>query len=279
MTSNNLSFIIFTYNEERRIEYVIRNLIKYGEVLLLDDGSTDKTKEVAEKMGAKVILRPKMKVVENQEMLDFVKSVTKAEWIFFGCGDHAFSKRLLERMVEISEQDKIKYVQIPIYTYLWGDTKNVMQKGYTPRFFRRDYVSFSENRVHGMGEFLGAKDEILILPNKEEYAIRHYSTYNIKKFISSHLTYAEIEAQERFQDGRKFNFLRMLISMARYFFIYIKSGFKLGALGFLVAMSYSFFRFMMFFKLYELEHNINLEGIEENYSKSKEELLKEIEKN
>lgn len=279
MPSNNITFIIFTYNEEKRIGYVIRNLIKYGKVLLLDDGSTDKTKEVAEKMGVMAILRPKMKVAESQEMLDFIKSVTKTKWIYFGCSDHALSKRLLERMVEISNQDKIRYVQIPIYTYLWGDTRNVMQKGYSPRFFRQDYVSFSGNKIHGMGKFLGAKDEILILPNKEEYAIRHYSSYNINKFISPHLVYAEIEAQERFQDGRKFNFLRMLISMARYFYIYIKSGFKSGALGFLVAMSYSFFRFMMFFRLYELEHNITLESIEENYSKSKEEILKEIEEN
>ena len=279
MLSNNITFIVFTYNEEKRIEYIIRNFIKYGEVLLLDDGSTDKTGEIAEKMGAKIILRPKMKVAEDQGMIDFIKQNIKTDWIFWGQSDSLLPKRLLERMVEISRQDKIKYVQMPIYTYLWGDIKNVMQKGYSPRFFMIDCVDFTGNRVHGMGKFLGTKDEILVLPDREEYAIRHYSSYNLKKFILSHLTYAEIEAQGRFQDGRRFNFLRMLISMARYFYIYIKSGFKSGVLGFLAAMSYSFFRFMMFSKLYELERNIDLESIEENYSKSKEDLLKEIEKN
>src|SRR3989338_8426588 len=168
---------------------------------------------------------------------------------------------------------------MPIYTYLWGDIKNVMQKGYSPRFFMIDHVDFTDNRMHGMGKFLGTKDEIMVLPSKNECAIYHYSSYNLKKFISSHLTYAETEARERFQDGRRFNFPRMIISMVRYFYIYIKSGFKSGALGFLVAMSYSFFRFMMFFQLYELEHGITIEDVEKNYSKSKEELLEEIEKN
>src|SRR3989344_2400233 len=279
MLSNNITFIVFTYNEEKRIEYIIRNFIKYGEVLLLDDGSTDKTGEIAEKMGAKIILRPKMKVAEDQGMIDFIKQNIKTDWIFWGQSDSLLPKRLLERMVEISKQDKIKYVQMPIYTYLWGDIKNVMQKGYSPRFFMIDCVDFTGNRVHGMGKFLGTKDEILVLPSKKEYAIHHYSAYDLKKFISSHLTYAETEARERFNDGKKFNFLRMLISMARYFYIYIKSGFRSGALGFLVAMSYSFFRFMMFFQLYELEHGITIEDVEKNYSKSKEGLLKEIEKN
>ena len=277
MSRSNITFIVFTHNEEKRIGHIIRNFIKYGDVLLLDDGSADRTKEIAEKMGAKIVLRPKVKLAEDKEMHDFIKQIIKTDWIFWGFSDNLLPKRLLERMAEVSRQSKIKYVQMPIYTYLWGDIKNVIQKGYSPRFFMIDHVDFTDNRMHGMGKFLGTKDEIMVLPSKKEYAIHHYSSYNLKKFISSHLTYAEVEAMERFSDGRKFNFLRMLISMTRYFYIYIKSGFKSGALGFLVAMSYSFFRFMMFFQLYELEHGITIEDVEKNYSKSKEELLKEIE--
>ena len=277
MPRSNITFTVFTYNEEKRIGCIIRNFIKYGDVLLLDDGSTDRTKEIAERMGAKIILRPKVKIVEDKEMHDFIKQTIKTDWIFWGFSDNLLPRRLLERMVKVSRQSKIKYVQMPIYTYLWGDIKNVMQKGYSPRFFMIDCVDFTGNRIHGMGKFLGTKDEILALPSKKEYAIHHYSAYDLKKFISSHLAYAETEAQGRFQDGRRFNFLRMLISMARYFYIYIKSGFKSGTLGFLVAISYSFFRFMMFFQLYELKRGITMESIEENYSKSKEELLKDIE--
>jgi len=280
MPKNNIAFLIFTYNEEKRIGYVVRNLMRYGEVVLMDGGSIDKTKEIAEKLGAMVVLRPVEylnSICETQEILDFVKQLSEAQWIFWCFSDNLLPKQLLEKMVEISRQNKIKYVQIPIYTYLWGDVKNVMQKGYSPRFFMKDSVDFSGNKIHGMGKFLGTKDEILVLPSKKEYAIHHYSSYNFKKFISSHLAYSEVEAIERFNDDRKFNLLRMLISMARYFYIYIKSGFRSGALGFLVAMSYSFFRFMMFFQLYELEHGITIEDVEKNYSKSKEELLKEIE--
>ena len=279
MPLNNITFVIFTYNEEKRIEYIIRNFIRYGDVLLLDDGSTDQTKEIAEKMGAKVILRPKSKYVENQEMFDFIKQSVKTDWIFWAYTDNLMPKSLLEKLTEISKQDKIKYVNIPLYTYLWGDTNNFIRKEYSPRFFRKDYINFDRCGIHSMGKFSGGKYEVLTLPNKEEYAIRHYSAYNIKKFVSSHLPYIENEAAERFANGRKSNFLRMLISMARYFFLYAKDGYKSGKLGFFIAISYAFFRFMMFFQLYELEHGITIEDVEKNYSKSKEKLLKEIEGN
>ena len=54
MHKNNITFVIFTYNEEKRIEYPIRNFINYGNVIIIDNFSTDKTKEIAEKLWAKV---------------------------------------------------------------------------------------------------------------------------------------------------------------------------------------------------------------------------------
>ena len=36
---NNITFVIFTYNEEKRIERVIKNLKDYGTVLIADNKS------------------------------------------------------------------------------------------------------------------------------------------------------------------------------------------------------------------------------------------------
>jgi len=276
---NNITFVIFTYNEEKRIEYVVRNFVKYGEVLVLDDGSTDRTKEIVEKLGGKFILRPtkiKQRIVENQAMYNFIKQSVKTDWVFWGYADNLMPKTLLEKLVKISRQAKIKYVNIPIYTYLWGYTKYPMQEGYSPRFFMKDYIDFSNNKIHGMGKFLGDKNEILTLPNRKEYAICHYSTYDLRKFVLSHLKYAEEEAEQRHQEGQKFNFFRTIGSMIRYFILYTKNAWRIGVISILVGMHYAFFRFMMFFRVYELENNITLESMEEKYSKAKEELLKNL---
>jgi len=276
---NNITFVVFTYNEEKRIGYIVRNFVKYGEVLILDDGSTDRTKEIVERLGGKFVLRPKTDLiaVENKRMYNFIKQLVKTDWIFWGFADNLMPKTLLEKLAEISQQTKIKYVSIALHTYLWGHTKEPIQKGHSPRFFMKDYVDFSNNKIHGMGKFLGNKNEILTLPNKKEYAICHYSTYDLKKFVLAHLRYAEEEAEQRHNEGQKFNLFRTIGSMIRYFILYAKNGFKSGIIGILVGISYAFFRFMMFFRVYELEHGISLESMEEKYSKAKEKLLKDIE--
>lgn len=54
-----VSVIIPAYNEEKAIETVIKGIKKEGwEIIVVDDGSIDRTEEVAEKAGARVIKHP-----------------------------------------------------------------------------------------------------------------------------------------------------------------------------------------------------------------------------
>ncbi|KKQ40660.1 MAG: Glycosyl transferase, group 2 family protein [Candidatus Magasanikbacteria bacterium GW2011_GWA2_37_8] len=275
----NITFLIFTYNEEKRIGFVIRNLIKYGEVLVLDDGSTDKTKEITEKLGGRFVVRPKLKIyyAENQEMFNFIKPLVNTDWVFWGYTDNFMPKSLLDKLVEITKSDIYKYVFLPINTYNLGKTDYPMEKGYSPRFFMKDYVDFSDNYVHGIGRFVGSADEVLKLPMEEKYSIRHFSVYDIKKFVTNHMRIADIEANERFVVKKRFSIFRMLVSMLRYFYIYYRNGYKNGSVGLISALSMSFFRFMMFARLYEIENNITIDSIENQYIIKKEEIIKEIE--
>lgn len=276
---DNISFVIFTKNEEKRIGYIVRNFIKYGEVLIFDDSSDDNTKVVAEGLGAKFITRPTEIMPDTEAMFAFINKFISNGWVFYGCADHILPVELLEKMREISLQNKIKYVEVPIFTYLWGDTVYPVHKGYNCRFFRKDSIDFSNNHFHGLGQFTGTKDEVLTLPMKEKYAIHHYSLYDLRKFVSKHLSYAEIEAQEKFERNKKFNVFLMIGAMVRYFVLFYKYSFKNGIRGFNVAMLYAFFRFMVYFRLYEIENGLNLDSIEAEFVKSKNEILKKLNHN
>ena len=231
MSNSNIAFILFTFNEEKRIEYPVRNFIKYGEVIVLDGGSTDKTGEIAQKYGAKFLSRPKINVAgaegynggiifsETKEMLDFVLANTDKKWLFWQYVDDLAPKALLDKLVEISHQNKYKQVIIPMYTYLWGKTAHPAIKTAVGCFFQRDAVDFTNNQIHGMGKFLGKKEEVLHLPARDEYAIRHFSLYNLKKFATSHLAYAEAEAGQKFANGQKFSVVRMLAAMVGQFLV------------------------------------------------------------
>jgi glycosyltransferase involved in cell wall biosynthesis len=272
-----ITFILFTYNEEKRIAFAIKNLIGYGPVILMDGGSTDGTQKIAESMGAVFVSRPPSSKanVETEENFIFIKKIIKTNWIYWGYVDNIAPKTLLEKMIELAQEDTYKKILIPIQTYLWGNTKHVILKSHAPMLFHKDFTTFIGNYIHGMGKFTGTKDQVLTLPNIEKYALKHFSTYNINKFVAGHMRYAEAEALEKFKAGKKFSTLRMILAMFRYWWIYRRC-LKLGSLGLIILLDYSFFRVMSYAKLYELENNIDLTTIEESYSLAKQKILQEF---
>ncbi len=275
----NISFILFSFNEEKRIEHVVRNLLPYGEVILLDGGSTDQTQSIAERWGAKFVTRPKSEkvYVETQEMLEFAKSVAKGTWFFWSYVDNLLPATLLDKLEEISKQDTYKYVYVPIFTYLWGEVKHPIIKASYSCFFRHDAVDFSKNQIHGMGAFTGKPEEILHLPMKLEYAIRHFSLYDVQKFVTGHARYGAAEAEQRYQHGKRFSVVYLFGSMAHYFWLFYKRGFKAGVKGLYIALLYAFFRLIVSVRLYELEHNLNLETIEAAFAEEKKKLVAQAE--
>jgi hypothetical protein len=60
----------------------------------------------------------------------------------------------------------------------------------------------------------------------------------------------------------------MLAAMLRYCWIFRKS-IRLGELGPIIMLNYAFSRLMTYTRLYEIEHGITINKIEENYSKEK----------
>lgn len=275
---SNITFILFTHNEEKRIPYVIKNFIKYGEVFILDGGSTDKTKEIAESMGAKFFVRPENKkpFMETEENFNFIKSIITTDWIYWGYTDNIAPKTLVEKMVEISQQNIIKSVNIPLYTYLWGNTTHYAHKSYAPFLYHKNFVDFTNNYIHGLGKFTGTNAQQIFLEDKEKYALKHFSTYSLNKFITGHLRYAETEAIQKFKKKEKFSLLKMFAAMMRYIFIYGKYSYKNGSLGVLIILNYAFYRLMVYTRLYEIEHDITLENVEKAYSIKKEKMLKEF---
>ena len=277
-TTSKISFVLFSKNEEKRIALAIKNFIEYGDVIVLDGGSDDRTKEITEQLGAKFFLRPENKLpfVETQENFEFLKSVIKTDWIYWGYTDNFVPEQLLEEMLSIAEKDEVKLVNIPLFTYLWGDIKNYAHKSYAPFLFHKDYVDFTNNHIHGLGKFTGKEGEKIFLPESEDLAIKHFSSYTLHKFILGHLKYAETEALETYTRGERFSITKTLFAMLRYMYIYGKEGRKNGKLGFLIMLNYAFFRLMTYTKLYELEQNIDIQQVEKKYEEKRTKLLKEF---
>jgi len=274
---SNITFILFTYNEEKRIGYAVRNFIKYGQVLLLDGGSEDKTREIAEGLGAVFLERPKSirAAVETKENLDFIKSHIETDWVYWGYCDNIAPKTLVEEMLRVTKEARFKKVNLPLFTYLWGETEHVAQKSYLPALFHKDYIDFSHNPIHSFGRFLGTNDEVLTLLATPSFALRHFSTYNETKYVAGYMRYGEEEARQKFERGERFSTLKLLAAMVRYMWIY-RRALKNPKLGLLIMLNMAFGRLMTYTRLYEYENDITLDSIEDSYGRKKEQILKDF---
>ena len=84
MNKYNYTVVIPTFNEENRIEFVLKNFNKRANILVLDDGSTDKTKEICDKYSVKFLIRPKPEnpTYFTKEISGWILDNVETEYIF-----------------------------------------------------------------------------------------------------------------------------------------------------------------------------------------------------
>lgn len=275
---SNITFIIFTYNEEKKIKYPIKCFLPYGEVIVSDDSSTDRTVEIAKRLGAKVIKRKVHGAgfVENKEEAEFIFSHIKTDWIFWGYADELVPKNCLDLYKKISSESKYKIV-IQKRKNLHYDSNSEFVPCYVSiNFFRKDAIDFSNNTIHQVGKFAYhvKPSEVLYLSPIDEYSVYHFSRDNTESIIRKFNNYTSIHAQSTSAKfiGLKIIFIPIYTFFSNYLFL---GSFKYGLIGLIVSIQFAIYSFLTLSKAYEKSQNITLDSIERKFILEKEKILKQ----
>ena len=94
-----ISALILAKNEERNIKACIETLSFADEILVIDDFSTDKTKEIAESLGARVIQHGMNGDWGKQQT--FAIKNARYEWVLFVDADERISKPLAKEVCSV----------------------------------------------------------------------------------------------------------------------------------------------------------------------------------
>ena len=115
---SSVSALILAKNEEQNIEDCIKSVSFADEVVVIDDFSTDKTAEIAERLGARVVQHALDGNWGGQQT--FAIQQARCPWIFFIDADERATKRLAERVREIVTKDDRRYAyQNARLNYFW----------------------------------------------------------------------------------------------------------------------------------------------------------------
>lgn len=185
-----LTVVISAFNEEDKIEKCLKSVVFADEVILVDNSSTDKTKEIAEKYATSILTQPNDPLlIDIQKNTGFKKA--KNDWILSIDADEIVTPELSREIQELLSKDSLKdgYF-IPRKNIIFG--KQIDYTGWYPdyqlRLFRKNKGEFKNSHVHEGVQVDGETDYL------NEH-ILHHNYETIIQFIQKNMiNYAQNEA-------------------------------------------------------------------------------------
>ncbi len=247
-----ISAVVLTKNEERNIEQCLKMLRFCDEVVVVDDGSTDSTREIAQNFGAKVFSRDIKMDFSDQSNFGMEKA--RGEWILFVDADEGVSEKLGEEIKEVTSVfgDFVGYF-MKRRDFIWGRWLEHGESGNRKvlRLIKKGSGKW-RRRVHQYFEIKGSTSE-LVNP------LLHYPHPTVTSFVDSVNRWSTWHALANKEEGKKASLSKICFWPLGHFLknYFVGLGFLDGIQGFLFAFLMGFHSFLAWGKLWILQRSFS----------------------
>lgn len=248
-----LSIAIITFNEEKNLEKTLTAVSSIAdEIIIVDSGSTDNTKDIAIKFNAKFFTEP-WKGYGPQRNSAIEKC--SSEWILNIDADEELSSNLIKKIKEIKSNSKYfdqEVFKINFTSVCFGKKLKYggWSNSYRIRLFKKGAGSFNNNTVHE--EFITDKK---IFSLKED--IYHHSYISLEDYFNKFNRYTTEGALEYYSRGKKSSCFQIVFNpIYKFIKMYIiRLGFLDGIEGLMIASASAMYSMVKYFKLREIYKN------------------------
>lgn len=240
-----ISVTILTKNSEKHLFDVLKALQCFNEIIILDNGSTDRTLEIAQSFPNTAIFTSPF--IGFGPLHNLAAAHAKNDWILSVDSDEIITPELAQKIFSTKLHRENVY-SFPRHTYYQG--KLIKWCGWYPdrivRLFHRKAARFSEDLVH----------EKIIKDTLQEIRFTspmiHYSYTSISDFLNKMQSYSELFVKQH--RGKRSSSLKKAISHGFFAFFksyFLKKGFLGGYEGFLISAYNGHTAYYKYLKLYE----------------------------
>lgn len=254
-----ITAVIKAKNEEDNIADCIHSLRGFAdEILVIDDASIDRTANIAEAEGARVVPG-----IEHGGLIDLLDKqgfeLAHGRWIIRLDADERMRNTLAEALRREVERDEVAGVRFARENFLFGSS--VLHGGWFKadqlRFFKRDSWDRDWSAVpHSQPTLTGA---IRTLPTKREFTTLHFDYDTVQEFIErTLLRYASTEAVVRFKAGYRFSIFRLIVRPLTVFFgrFLLRRGFLDGSRGVILAGLLACYWFLIEAMIWDIQRKL-----------------------
>lgn len=227
-----ISVVFNTYNAAPQLERALESASGFDEIVVCDMESTDDTREIALKYGARVVTFPKGSYNICEPARDFAIHSASNPWVLVVDADEVVTPGLRQWLYRhISRPDAAEALSVPFRSMFMGRFTSTRPERHV-RFFRQDRAKWPP-QIHSRVQIDGRTEEI---PYSPQVCIEHFDDPTMRQRIDKLNRYSDNEVPKRL--NRRYSWLSMLMRPWWFFFktLVLRGSFRDGKRG--VARAY-----------------------------------------
>lgn len=238
-----ISAVIVTLNEERNIARAIRSLACVDEIVVVDSGSGDRTREIAAQLGARVIEEPWRGYAAQK---NFAACSACNDWILSLDADESLTPELAAEIAALNQSgtsfDGYSFPRLAHYLGRW-----IHHSGWYPdrkvRLYDRRKAKWVGDYVHESVRVEGKVGEL-------QSNLLHFTCASLSEHLRTLDRYTTLAAQEVRARGKSVPITRLTLDPAWTFLrsYVLRRGFLDGPQGLAIAWMAALYTFLKYAK-------------------------------
>lgn len=238
-----LSATIITYNEERNISRAIESLRCADEIIVVDSGSSDRTVEIAGKLGARVVDSAWPGYAKQK---NYAAECASHDWILSLDADESLSEALEAEIWRLKKTgpafDAYTMPRLAQYLGKW-----IRHSGWYPD---RKVRLYDRRKATWVGDYVHESVKVKGTVGHLDSNLLHFTCSSLTEHIKTMDRYTTLAAEQLIASGRKVTWGRLICEPPWTFLrtYVIKLGFLDGVEGLAIANMAALYNFLKYAK-------------------------------
>ncbi len=258
-----LSVIILTKNEEERIKVCLESVKWVDEIIILDNGSTDSTLDIAKQYTNKIY---KFRDLDFATWRNKGKDIATQDWLLYIDPDERVLLPLREEIVEIIQSNRFSAYALSRKNVILGRlvSYNAFYPDWVIRLLKKSELKRWVGKIHEFPQFNG---ELGYSKN----SLLHLTHRDLDRIVLKSLEWSKIEAKLRLDANHPkmsgWRFIRILFSETFHQGI-TRRGFFGGTVGIIDSILQTFSMFMTYVRLWQFQQPESLIAVYKDIDKN-----------
>ena len=239
---------VITRDESANIAAALQSVSWADEIVVVDSGSTDDTVAIARRYASRVEVRdwPGYGAQKN-----YAAQIASHDWILSLDADERVTPQLADEIRQLlAHPPSAPGYRIPRVTFYLGRwiRSTDWYPDYQLRLYDRRSGTWNARRVHESIDLAGAAGRL-------RHELHHHAYRDISHHLATIDRYTTLAAEQWFAEGRRTSALELLVHPRLAFLrnYLLRGGITDGAAGLLVSKMNSYYVFLKFAKLWEMQ--------------------------